>query len=314
MTEFLIEHGVAVLVVVVFAEQVGLPLPAIPVLLAAGALAGAGKLSLVLAVIGAVLACFGGDLVWYALGQQRGRQALGLLCRVSLEPDSCVRRTESFFERHGAWSLVLAKFIPGLSTLAPALAGLFRLGWRRFVLFNGIGALLWAGTFLLAGYLLGHELERLAADAAWLGELLVIVLGGGGLLYVIYKFVHRQRLLRELRMARISAGDLKKLIDDGQDVVVVDLRQSLDAAADPVTIPGAIRMTLEEIDTRHHEIPRGREVVLFCGCPNEASAARMALLLKRRGIARVRPLLGGLDAWRAETYPVVPIGGEGLSL
>lgn len=304
VSAFLVEYGEIVLVAVVFAEQIGLPLPAIPVLLAAGALAGVGKMNLAVAVSLSVIACFAGDLVWYELGRHRGRQALNLLCRISLEPDSCVRRTETFFSRHGLRALVMAKFIPGLSTITPALAGLFGVSGKRFLLYNGLGALLWTVAFVGPGYLFSNQLEAIAAQAARLGLSLVVILGAGLAAYIAYKFVHRQRLLRELRIARISAGELKRLMDDGQEVLVVDLRGALDHEADPFTIPGALRMTAEELEHRHHEIPRHRDVILFCACPNEATAAKMALLLRQKGITKVRPLAGGIDAWRAGEFPL----------
>ena len=304
VSAFMAEYGEIVLVAVVFAEQIGLPLPAIPVLLAAGALAGVGKMNLAVAVSLSVIACFTGDLVWYELGRHRGRQALNLLCRISLEPDSCVRRTENFFSRHGLRALVMAKFIPGLSTITPALAGLFGVTGKRFLLYNGLGALLWTVAFVGPGYLFSNQLEAIANQAASLGSSLVVILGAGLAAYIVYKFVHRQRLLRELRIARISAGELKRLMDDGQEVLVVDLRGALDHEADPFTIPGALRMTAEELEHRHHEIPRHREVILFCACPNEATAAKMALLLRQKGITKVRPLAGGIDAWRASEFPL----------
>ena len=286
VSAFMMEYGEIVLVAVVFAEQIGLPLPAIPVLLAAGALAGVGKMNLAVAVSLSVIACFTGDLVWYELGRHRGRQALNLLCRISLEPDSCVRRTEDFFSRHGLRALVMAKFIPGLSTITPALAGLFGVTGKRFLLYNGLGALLWTVAFVGPGYLFSNQLEAIAARAASLGSLLGVILGAGLAAYIVYKFVHRQRLLRELRIARISAGELKRLMDDGQEVLVVDLRGALDHEADPFTIPGALRMTAEELEHRHHEIPRHREVILFCACPNEATAATGNAAPSRPGPAR----------------------------
>src|SRR5438105_2692847 len=220
----MMEYGEIVLVAVVFAEQIGLPLPAIPVLLAAGALAGVGKMNLAVAVSLSVIACFTGDLVWYELGRHRGRHALNLLCRISLEPDSCVRRTENFFSRHGVRSLVLAKFIPGLSTLAPALAGLFRINMQRFLLYNGLGAVLWTLAFIIPGYLLSDQIERLAEGAGRLGLWLAFFFGAGIVSYILYKFVHRQLLLRELRIARITVEELKRMMDDGSELKVVDLR------------------------------------------------------------------------------------------
>jgi len=302
--EFLVRHGETVLFITVFAEQIGLPIPAVPVLLAAGALAGAEKLNLTLAVLLSVAACLSGDVLWYGLGRHRGRLALNLLCRISLEPDSCVRRTENFFTRHGIRALIFAKFIPGLSTLAPTLAGLFQISARRFLLYNGLGALLWSFSFIAAGYLFSNQLELLAEQAARFGESAVMLFGGIFAGYLAYKFLYRQWLLRELRIARITSDELKQLMDDGRSVLVVDLRGALDHEADPYTIPGALRIPAEQFEQHHHHIPRDQDVILFCACPNEATAARMALLLKRKGITRVRPLAGGIDGWRERAFPL----------
>lgn len=301
---FVSQYGEVLLVAVVFAEQVGLPLPAVPVLLAAGALAGAGKMDLTGAVVLSVMACVAGDLIWYELGRRRGRHALNLLCRISMEPDSCVRRTENFFARHGVRSLVLAKFIPGLSTLAPALAGLFRIRMQRFLLYNGIGAVLWTLAFVLPGYLLSDHIERLAGEAERFGSWLAVFIGVGIAAYLAYKFVHRQLLLRKLRITRITAEGLKQMMDNNHELLVVDLRSAPDHDADPYTIRGALRMTTDELEQRHHEIPRHQDVILFCACPNEVTAARMALLLRSKGITRVRPLVGGIDAWREKGFPL----------
>jgi membrane protein DedA with SNARE-associated domain/rhodanese-related sulfurtransferase len=304
VTQFLIHYGGLVLFVVVFAEQVGLPIPAVPVLLAAGALAGAGKMNLAVAIILGVVACLMGDVIWFYLGRYRGARVLSVLCRISLEPDSCVRRTENFFIRHGTRSLLVAKFIPGLSTVTPALAGLFRVSLGKFLLYNGLGAILWTVAFIAPGYLFSDQLERLAEAASQMGSTLGVFLFSVLVLYILYKYIVRRRLLRELRIARILPEDLKEMLDNGCDLVIVDLRQPLDVEADPYTIPGALRMAVEDLEHRHHEIPRDRDVVLFCACPNEVTAARMALMLKRNGIKRVRPLAGGVAAWRARNYPL----------
>ena len=304
LTQFLIRHGGLVLFAVVLAEQVGLPIPAVPVLLAAGALAGAGKMNLALAIVWGLTACFIGDLIWYYLGRYRGRQVLSLLCRISLEPDSCVRRTEDLFVRQGMWSLIIAKFIPGLGTITPALAGLSKVRIAQFLLYDGIGALLWTVAFMAPGYLFSNQLERLAEHAARFGSLLIVLVVAALALYIAYKYVHRLRLLRELRIARITVDELKQMMDAGCEVMIVDLRKPIDLTADPYTIPGALQMAVEELENRHHEIPRDRDVILYCACPNEVTAAKMALLLKRNGIKRVRPLTGGVEAWRARNYPV----------
>jgi membrane protein DedA with SNARE-associated domain/rhodanese-related sulfurtransferase len=314
VTQFLIRYGELVLFVVVLAEQVGLPIPAVPVLLAAGGLAGAGNMSLPAAIGLALVACLLGDLLWYYLGRYRGARVLGLLCRISLEPDYCVRRTENFFIRYGTKSLLIAKFIPGLSTVTPALAGLFKISVGQFLLYNGLGALLWTMAFILPGYLFSNQLEYLAEQAARFGSSLIVLVVAALALYIMYKYANRVRLLRELRIARITPEELKQMLDDGCEVAIIDLRQALDVEADPYTIPGAMRMAVEELEQRRHEIPRDRDVVLFCACPNEVTSAKMALLLKRNGITRVRPLVGGVEAWRTRNYPVEGLAEKVLSV
>ncbi|HZA55315.1 MAG TPA: DedA family protein [Candidatus Udaeobacter sp.] len=147
--DFLIRHGYALLFGWVLLEQMGLPIPAVPLLIAAGALAGAGKMNLTFAVALAFIAVILADLFWYSLGRYRGGRILKLLCRISLEPDSCIRRTENLFVRHGAHSLLVAKFVPGLNTAAPSLAGIFRMPMRRFLIFDSLGGLLWVVTVTL---------------------------------------------------------------------------------------------------------------------------------------------------------------------
>ena len=261
---FLLRHGYIVLFVWVFAEQIGLPLPAAPFLFAAGALGGSGRLNLGLAIGVAVLASLLSDVTWYEIGRRRGSQVLQLLCRISFEPDSCVRRTEEVFARHGARSLLVAKFVPGLSTAAPPLAGIFRMRLRRFLLFDSLGALIWAGAFAGLGYLFSDQLEQLTAYALRMGASLAGVLAGCLAVYILWKYAQRHRFLRQLRIARIAPEELKRRLDDGEDVLIVDLRHSLDFEAEPHIIPGALRLPPEELERRHHEIPRDRDVVLYC--------------------------------------------------
>ncbi len=303
-TQFLIRHGGQVVFWVIFAEQMGLPVPGIPVLIAAGALAGTGKMSLASALGLPVVASLGADYLWFYLGRNRGGSVLSWLCRISLEPDSCVRQTENLFQRHGIRSLLIAKFVPGLSTVTPPLAGMFGMSASRFLLYDGTGAFLWAGTSVGLGYLFSNQLEQMAKLLANTGTLLLIVLVGALAAFIGYKYVQRQRYLRELRMARISVDELKRMMDSGEDLTIVDLRHPLDLQANPHVIPGARHMPMEEIEHRHHEIPRDRDIVLYCACPNEVTSARSALLLKKNGIHRVRPLAGGIEAWRDRNFPL----------
>lgn len=302
--QFLVDHGASVLFWVVLVEQVGLPIPAIPLLIAAGALVGAGKMSMVTALLVPVVASLPPDLAWYYLGRMKGGKVLGFLCRMSLEPDSCVRDTENLFHRHGPRSLLLAKFIPGLSTVAPPLAGIVGMGAATFLFYDTVGALIWAGLCAGVGALFSDQLERLASLFDQTGGWLLTIFGVALVGFIAYKFFHRQKFLRDLRMAKITVDELKQRMDAGDLITVVDVRHPLALELDPETIPGALNFLMEELEHRHHEIPRDRDVILYCTCPNEVSSARTALLLKKKGIHRVRPLEGGLDAWRERKFPI----------
>jgi membrane protein DedA with SNARE-associated domain len=262
--EFLLHHGYVVLLAWVFTEQVGLPIPSLPLLLAAGALAGTGRMSFFAALFCAVFAAVTADAIWYQLGRRKGIKVLQFLCKISLEPDSCVRRTEGVFAKQGARSLLLAKFLPGLGTVAPPLAGIFHMRARRFLLFDGLGSLLWAGTFLGLGYVFSGQIERIAEHLASLGGWLLVLIVAALASYITYKFIARQRFLRELRIARITVDELKEKIDSGEELVIVDLRHSMDFEADPETIPGAFRMDAKELEEKNDRLPRDREVVLYC--------------------------------------------------
>jgi len=259
--DFLIRHGYAVLFGWVLVEQMGLPIPAAPLLIAAGALARTGKMNLPLAVALAFIAIVTADLFWYSLGRYRGARILRLLCRISLEPDSCVRRTENLFVRRGVHSLLVAKFVPGLNTAAPSLAGVFRMPVRRFMIFDSLGALFWIVTVTSLGLILSDQLEEIALR--W-GGWLVAVLAGSLAAYVLWKFIQRQRFLRRLRIARITPKELMDKLTAGETISIVDLRQPIDIEAFPQMIPGALRIAMEEIEDRHREIPRDRDVVLYC--------------------------------------------------
>ena len=264
LLEYVVRYRYLLLFVFVFAEQIGLPLPALPILLAGGALARTGQLHLGLALLIAVTASALSDVLWYEIGRRRGAKVLNLLCRISLEPDSCVRRTENLFARHGARSLLIAKFIPGYNTVAPPLAGIFGMRLGHFLLFDFLGALIWIGAFMALGFAFGDQLETVLENATWIGSHLGAVILAGLVLYTLWKYVQRQRFLRELRISRISPGELREKISGGEEVVVVDLRHKSEFEADPESIPGALHLPVEDVETRGEEIPSGREIVLFC--------------------------------------------------
>lgn len=262
--DFLIRHGHSVLFFWVLTEQLGVPIPAMPLLLAAGALAGTGHLNFFACLLFAVLGALTSDSVWFHLGRHKGIRVLQLLCRISLEPDSCVRRTEGIFSKQGARSLLVAKFLPGLGLVTPPLAGIFRMRFRRFLLFDAIGSTLWAGAFLSLGYVFAGQIERVAARLASLGGWLLVLAVGALAAYIIFKFIARQRFLRELRIARITVDELKQKLDIGEQITIVDLRHSMDFEAEPEMIPGALHMEAKELQEKNDRLPRGGEVILYC--------------------------------------------------
>jgi len=304
MNRLIAEYGLALVFANVLIEQLGLPIPAVPTLVVAGALAAEGELS-PLAVFGvAFVACMIGDGIWFLAGRRYGRRVMAFLCRVSLSPDSCVRQTEFRFERWGRLTLVLSKFIPGLSTIAPPLAGAMRLGWPSFLLLNGLGVVIWAGVAIGAGMAFHAQINEFIVRLEGLGTLAAeavgVLLGG----YIALKWWERRRFYRALRIARIGVADLRALMDGGRRPVVVDVRSPGARDLDPRFIPGALAMGAAEVDGRLGELPADREIVFYCTCPNEASAALVAKKLIGLGYTRVRPLHGGLDAWIAAGYEV----------
>ena len=301
----LVRHGGLVLFAVVFLEQLGLPLPALPWMLAAGTLVASGQISPLPALACILLACLIADALWFGLGLRGGPRVLRMLCRISLQPDSCVRRTQDLFDQYGMQGVVAAKFLPGLSTLIPPLAGMSGVRLRQFLLFDAVGSLLYGGGFLLLGAVLRHQLDRVLAALVSLGNGGLVAVAGLVAVYVGFKYLQRRRLLRQLRVARITVGELRRRQAAGEELILLDLRARAELDRDPSLIPGARHMTLDELERCEPDLPRDRDVILYCSCPNEVSSARMAFRLRRKGIIRVRPLLGGIDAWREQHYPTL---------
>ncbi|TML19907.1 MAG: sulfurtransferase [Actinobacteria bacterium] len=302
--QFLDRYGVVILPALAVAEQIGLPLPAVPALLAVGALAAHGRSSIPL-VLGAIsVAALAIDFVWYELGRRRGARVLVRLCQLSLEADSWLRRAESTFARYAARSMLAAKFIPGLTTVMPPLAGVFAIPRGRFALYDFAGVLLWAGTWLALGYFFSDAIVLVAAKASALGRMLGLVMVTALAGYILVKYGRRRLFLKKLRTAPVSPEALKRRLDAGDDVTIIDLRTALDVAATPYAIPGSRWLADDAIDEHEVELLRSRDVVLYCASPNDATSARVALQLKHKGISRVRPLEGGLAAWMALNLPV----------
>jgi membrane protein DedA with SNARE-associated domain/rhodanese-related sulfurtransferase len=304
MPDILIQYGVVVLFAWAFAVQAGLPIPAVPMLVGAGALSGAGHMNLVLAIGVAMLATVGADVLWYALGRSLGARALGALCRFSLDPDSLIRDAKDRFLSHRLSYVVLAKFLPGANPLAAGLAGIVSLRPERFLLYAAAGALLWGGAWITLGYLCADLLAVLVAWAAPVGRPLAVLLGAALALYIAWKYIRRHRFLRHLAAARITPMELNRRLEAGDPLVIVDLRTALDISLAPYKIPGARVIDPEELRHPHHTIPRDSEVVFYCAEPREATSARVALRAAAIGFKNVRPLSGGLEAWREAGLPV----------
>lgn len=306
-----VHHAYGILFGWVLLEQAGIPVPSVPVLLAAGTMSAAHQLrmSLILPLI--MLACLLADSVWFILGQRFGTRIINVLCRMSLEAASCVTRTQGSFSRRGALTLLFAKFVPGLSTMAAPLAGQAGLSYPTFVLFDLTGSLIWASAWLFGGRFFGDLLERshrffgmLVHFAA--GLVLLMVLG-----LVLLRYVRRVRFLRELRGLRLEPKQLLAMIADAEreglpGPFIVDLRHPLDVLSDPLVLPNALRIGPDELKQRHDLIPRDRDIVLYCTCPSEETSAKVALELRRLGVRRVRPLRGGLQGWKDAGYALDP--------
>ncbi|HVY69847.1 MAG TPA: DedA family protein/thiosulfate sulfurtransferase GlpE [Verrucomicrobiae bacterium] len=301
--QFLEHHGAWVVFGAVFVEQIGLPLPAAPWLLAAGALAGSGKVSGLVALFAAVIGSLLADSIWFALGRRGGRQVLGLLCRISLEPDSCIRKTSNLFTKYGMKGIVMGKFVPGLSTLLPPLAGYAGVTAPRFLWFDGLGSLLYGGSFLLLGALFRNQINSITEALGSLGHGALAVFFGCVAIYIGYKYFERRRLLNDLRMERITVEELRRKQDAGEKVIILDIRGLTELQQDPAMIQGAEHLSLDDLPAWQPEIPHDREVVLYCACPNEVSSAKAAIQLRKRGFPHARPLLGGIDAWLQAKYP-----------
>ena len=258
------QFGVLLVFLIVFIDQVGVPIPALPVLMVAGGVAAGGSFSVFAVFLAAVAGCLVGDSIWYLAGRWRGHRILRLLCRVSMSPDTCVRQTEDFFGRWGMGALVIAKFVPGLSTIAPPLAGAMRLGVGTFLLFNGIGTAIWAATGIAAGWLLHAQIEGLLAWLARTGGYAALVVGAALAAWIAWKWWERYRFLAALRSARISVEALYRMMEEGHDPVVLDVRTPSARLVDARMIPGSRFIDLTAPDRHLADVPPHREIIVYC--------------------------------------------------
>jgi Uncharacterized membrane-associated protein len=311
-THVLLVYGYLLLFAWVLVEQLGIPLPATPVLLAAGALSAEGQIKFLTALVVGIVACLVADSVWFYIGRKYGHHFLRLLCKLSLEPTTCVRRTQDSFSRRNALTLMIAKFVPGLATVAPPVAGENGMSLGAFLFYDGLGSLMWVGALLAGGRFFGDLLKHDTRVLDWAGRFSGALLLLGILGFFIARVLRRRMVMKELAAARLEPEELKRQIDAGEPVFIVDLRHPLEFLPDPFTLPGALHFSPEALAERQGEIPRDRDIVLFCTCPSEATAAKTAMALHKLGIDRVRPLRGGYDEWKRLGFPLEAVSDPGF--
>ena len=291
-------YGLAFVFINVLALQSGLPVPAYPTLIVTGALAARGNYSLAALLATAVAASLIADLAWYSAGRRVGGPVLRTLCRISLSPDSCVRQTETIFSRWGSASLMVAKFIPGFASVATAMAGVVRVAPWRFVVADGIGATLWAGVAIGLGYAFRDAIDDVLSVLEAMGKIGLLILLAAFLLYLLRKWWQRRMFIRQLTMDRVTVEEMRRMIDEGRLGTVIDVRSPISQSVTG-RIPGAVTVDVDNLQVGLLAVAPESEVVVYCACPNEATAVKVAKALVAHGFKRVRPLQGGIDAWIA---------------
>jgi membrane protein DedA with SNARE-associated domain/rhodanese-related sulfurtransferase len=308
--EFFVGHAYAILFIWVLVEQLGMPVPSIPLLLTAGTLSATHRVSAFTALLVVLAACLISDSTWYALGRRFGGRVISLLCKLSLEASTCVVRTEGYFVRRGAVTLLFAKFVPGLSTVSAPIAGQTGMSYSRFLVYDVSGTLIWALSFLFAGRFFGDIAKRSQAFFGLLSHFaaavfILMVVG-----FFLWRVIKQRRFLSQVRELRIDPAEVKAMLDQAtheaaEQPFIIDLRHPLDYLPDPRVLPGAVRIGPSEVARHAERIPRDRDIILYCTCPSEETSAKVALQLHRLGITRVRPLRGGFDGWKKAGYPLL---------
>ena len=303
----LIAHGALIVFVITLAARVGAPVPAAPLLVVAGGVAMAGQISLTVCLVASVIANVLGDAVWYQAGRWRGHRVMKLLCRISLSPDTCVRQSEGILSKWGGSSLIAAKFLPGISVVAAPMAGALGMSWKRFLSYDVGASLIWTLVFLAVGVVFAGQIVLVLDFMTQFGTIAAVAIAIALATMIIVRYLRRRWMLSDRYAPRIAVNELRELIRRGEAPIVIDVRSSVAMLQDGRRVPGAIVATLAQLPTTATELPRDREVVLYCNCPNEVSALRGVRILADLGHHRARALHGGLDAW-LEVEAVSPLG------
>jgi membrane protein DedA with SNARE-associated domain/rhodanese-related sulfurtransferase len=307
-----VHHAYTLLFGWVLIEQGGVPVPSVPLMLAAGTASAAHKLHIAYALPVIMLACLLSDSMWYWLGKRYGARVLNLLCKFSMEAATCVSRTQGTVTKRGAMTLLFAKWVPGLSTMAAPIAGQAEIPYPKFVVYDMAGTLLWAGGWLFAGRFFGDVAKKSHQFFAVLEHFAAVLVVLMVIAWQVWRLVRRQQFLNELRGLRLEPEQLLAMMADAEregteQPFIVDLRHPLDVLTDPLVLPGALRIRPEDLRARRELIPNDRDIVLYCTCPSEETSAKVALELRRMGVKRVRPLRGGLQGWKDAGYRLEPV-------
>ena len=309
LIQLLQEYGVLIVFAIVLIEQIGMPIPAYPILIVAGALSVDGDFSWPAVLVAAICACLISDGFWFRMGRFYGKRILKLLCRISLSPDYCVSQTEDSFTKWGPKMLIVAKFIPGFNTIASPLAGAMGTRYQVFLGYSVLGGALWSGTGIAIGAFFHASIDSVLTTLSDLGStalmVLVVLLG----LFVAYKYVERKRFRQSVQIDRVTVDDFKQLMEEGHEPVLVDARSVTAQMLEPA-IPGALLFKGGEPSTEIIALDKRRHIVVYCSCPNDVTAAQVAKELKAHGFTMARPLHGGLDAWNARFGTRQPAANE----
>lgn len=307
--DFFVHYAYGILFLWVLIEQLGVPVPSVPLLLTAGTLTATHRLHTVPVMLAILGACAIADSLWYFAGVRYGGRVVRLICRLTLEAGTCVKKTEGYFGRHGGITLLFAKFVPGLSAVAPPIAGQSGMPYARFLAYDLAGSLVWASAYVFGGRFFGDFAKRSAPFLHFLAHYAVLIFGLMVLGFVLRRIWTQRAFLKELREARVTIEELRTMVDDAKAAnlllpFIVDLRHPLEFLPDPRVIPGAVHIPPAQLEKHAEMLPRDRDVILYCTCPSEETSASLAKRLQKLGVHRVRPLKGGYEGWRDAGLPL----------
>lgn len=305
MGYYLVHITYPILFIAVLARQLCLPVPANLFLLSAGALAGSGKLSYIGILIAAVAGCIIADYVWFEAGRLGGKRVLRLLCTLTADPSYCIRRGKANFQKRGVSLFLIAKFIPGLDSITPPLAGMFGISKPSFLAYDTLGSALWAGTYIGCGFLFAEKLDQVTHHLSVVADAIVLIFGVPLLLFFVWKLSILVRMIRMLRFYPFTSEQLKSKLDAGQKISVIDLLRFEEDPEDEPGIPGAVRLDPREIRRKKYiHLPDDVSVVIYCRSKNSFASARVAAAMRKHGVQRVHVLAGGLEAWKDRGLPL----------